>query len=58
MWVPTRGGTPSAYAWYIKHVVIPFIEGCREATGVPDVPVYYTIDGEEIVLKQFMMPDI
>jgi hypothetical protein len=58
MWVPTRGGTPSAYNWYIKNVVIPYIIDCKEATGLENAPVYYTIDGEDIVLKEFMQLEI
>ena len=50
----TRNGNDAFYQWYIHTVVLPYIDACRLASGVENTPLLFTLDGEEVQIRNFM----
>jgi hypothetical protein len=50
----TRCGNDSFYRWFILNSMLPFVADCRKAAGVEDPLVFYSMDGEELQMRNFM----
>lgn len=50
----TRCGNDAFYRWFIVNSVLPFIADCKSAAGFDDPFVFYSMDGEELQMRNFM----
>lgn len=50
----TRAGNDGFYKWLVKESILPFVDQMRSVTGMDNAPVFYSFDGEEIQIRNFL----
>ena len=49
---------PEFISWFVRKVVLPFVDLCRATCHVPDTPLFYSFDGEAKIMNPMLTSDL